>query len=93
MLTSVSTPAFFSCRVLNRDFSGITPLVDNHDPRRINMNPMIIAALSGSLRRVTPRKTETAGFTYVMTVPLLAPTSAMSAKKSDRPQLYRSSRV
>ena len=80
MLTSVSTLVCCSWRVRSRNFSGMTPLVDSQDPRRINRNPTIIAALSGSLSKVTPRKTDTAGLTYVMTVPRLAPTSAMSAK-------------
>ena len=58
----------------------MTPLVDSQDPRRISRNPIMMAALSGSLSRVTPRSTDTAGLIYVMTVPLLAPTSAISAK-------------
>jgi hypothetical protein len=42
---------------------GKTPPVDNQDPAMISRNPPMMEALSGSLRMVIPRKTETAGLT------------------------------
>ena len=42
---------------------GKAPPVDNQDPRIISRNPTMMAALSGSPSKVTPRRTETAGLT------------------------------
>lgn len=43
--------------------SGSLPPVDSQDPAMISRKPAMVAAVSGSLSRVTPRRTDTAGLT------------------------------
>src|SRR6266536_840169 len=57
-------------------------LVASTLPPRISANATAITGVNRSPRIVTPRATATAGFTYVMTVALAGPTSAISAKKT-----------
>src|SRR5258708_2759931 len=64
LLTSVSRLVCGCRRVRSSCLSGAgTPPVDSQDPAMISRNPTMIAALSGSPSKVTPRRTETAGLT------------------------------
>jgi hypothetical protein len=69
--------------ILRRGRPGERPdLVASTEPARISTNAAAIAVVSGSPSTPTPSATATAGFTYVITVALADPTSAMSRKNS-----------